>query len=146
MSAKYVKGLHWIICGDTNDLKLDSILQMNSNLKQVVLNPTRMNPPRILDPIITSLSSYYQKPECLPPLVPDPDCNGKPSDHCMVLMTSISAINNKPGRVYKQVRSRPISEQGLNKMKEWLKTKDWTEVLQESSAHSKAEISEFSGV
>ena len=64
LSARYVKGLHWIICGDTNDLKLDSIPHLNANLKQVVLNPTRMNPPRILDPIITSLSSYYQIPEC----------------------------------------------------------------------------------
>ena len=69
-SAKYTKGLHWLICGDTNDLKLDPILHLNANLKQVVLNPTRMNPPRILDPIITSLSSYYQTPECLPPLEP----------------------------------------------------------------------------
>ena len=36
MCSKYRKGLHWIIGGDTNDLKLDSILQLNSSLKQVV--------------------------------------------------------------------------------------------------------------
>lgn len=27
MNTKYKKGLHWIICGDTNDLKLDSSLK-----------------------------------------------------------------------------------------------------------------------
>ena len=31
LSSKYQNGLHWIICGDTNDLKLDSILELNSN-------------------------------------------------------------------------------------------------------------------
>jgi hypothetical protein len=63
MNAKYNKGLHWILCGDTNDLNLDTILQLSPNLKQVVQDPTRLNPPKILDPIITTLSSFYQKPE-----------------------------------------------------------------------------------
>ena len=74
LSAKYKRGLHWIICGDTNDLRLEPILMLNHNFKQVVQNFTRMNPPRILDPIITTLSAFYQIPQCLPPLDPDPDC------------------------------------------------------------------------
>ena len=59
MSSKYEKGLHWILCGDTNDLKIQSILQLSSKLKQVVQHPTRLNPPKILDPIITTLSGFY---------------------------------------------------------------------------------------
>ena len=43
LSSKYKKGLHWILCGNTNDLKFDSILHLNGNLKQVVKNPTRLN-------------------------------------------------------------------------------------------------------
>ena len=31
LNVKYKKGLHWIICGDTNDFKLEPILQLNSN-------------------------------------------------------------------------------------------------------------------
>ena len=58
LSAKYKKGLHWILCGDTNDLRLDPILMLNGNLKQVVQDFTRLNPPRILDPIITSLANF----------------------------------------------------------------------------------------
>ena len=49
-----------------------------------------MNPPRIFDPIITTLSDYYQLPKCLPPLDADPDSNGKPSDHMMVEMEPVS--------------------------------------------------------
>jgi exonuclease III len=40
LCSKYNRGLHWIICGDTNDLKLDSILHLNKSFKQVVQNPT----------------------------------------------------------------------------------------------------------
>ena len=102
-SSKYRNGLHWIICGDTNDLKLDDILSLNSNLKQVVQNPTRLNPPRILDPIITTLSSFYQVPVWLGPLDPDPDMNGKPYDHLMVVMTPISVLYNRPARIKKKL-------------------------------------------
>ena len=86
LSSKYRKGLHWVLAGDTNDLKLNPILDLNIKLKQCVKSPTRLNPPRIIDPIITTLGDYYQLPQCLPPLDPDPDLDGKPSDHLMVVM------------------------------------------------------------
>ena len=59
MSVKFQKGLHFILAGNTNDLKLDSILQLSTSIKQVVTEITRLNPPKILDPIITTLSKYY---------------------------------------------------------------------------------------
>ena len=102
LSKKYRNGLHWLICGDTNDLKLEPILALNHGLKQVVQNVTRLNPPRLLDPIITTLGKYYQVPECLPPLDPDPGSDGKPSDHMMVLMCPISTVNNRPARKTKK--------------------------------------------
>ena len=140
LSAKYKKGLHWIICGDTNDLRLDPILMLSPNLKQCVQNFTRLNPPRILDPIITSLSAFYQIPECLPPLDPDPDCDGKPSDHKMVVMTPISVLNNKPGRTSKKVSFRPITEAGLQKMQLWLEDEKWSQITNTSCANQKAEV------
>ena len=140
LSAKYKQGVHWIICGDTNDLKLDNILVLNSTLKQVVQNPTRLNPPKILDPIITTLSGLYQVPECLPPLDSDPDKDGRPSDHLMVLMSPICVINNKPARALHKITYRPFSDEGLCKMQEWLSAEDWTELSHEESAHKKAEI------
>ena len=50
ISSKFPTGLHFIIAGDTNDLKLDAILQLDPRMKQMVVGMTRMNPPRMLDP------------------------------------------------------------------------------------------------
>ena len=116
MSVKHQKGLHFIIAGDTNDLKLDAILQLSSKMKQVVTDFTRLNPPRILDPIITTLSNYYQKPLILPPLDSDPDKNGKPSDHKIVKMKPINTVENISARDKRQVTFRPIPDSGLNKL------------------------------
>ena len=140
MNIKYKKGLYWIICGDTNDLKLDAILHLNSNFKQVVQNPTRLNPPKILDPIITSLADYYQLPECLAPLDSDPDRNGKPSDHLMVVMPPISVINNKPARTKRSFTFRPYNDVRLQQMQIWIDKEDWTEVSCENSSHKKMEV------
>ena len=93
LSSKYKKGLHWLICGDTNDLRLDPILALSPNLQQVVQHYTRLNPPRILDPIITTMARYNQDPQVLPPLDSDSNSNGKPSDHMMVVFTPINGIN-----------------------------------------------------
>ena len=41
--------------------------------------PTRGN--RILDVIMTNLHSYYSEPVILPPINPDNEANGVPSDH-----------------------------------------------------------------
>ena len=113
------KGLYWIIAGDTNDLKLDMILQLSPDMKQLVTDYTRMNPPRIIDPIITTLGKFYQKPTVLPPLDNDPDKDGKPSDHKIVKMIPISSINNKPARTKREVKFRPFPESGMKGLKDW---------------------------
>ena len=78
LKTKFGRGLHFVITGDTNDWKLDSILSLDPNFSQIVKHWTRMNPPAILDPIIMTLSRYYQEPLCLDPLDSDPDKNGVP--------------------------------------------------------------------
>ena len=119
ISSKYGKGLNFIIAGDTNDLKLDNILNMSPNLKQLVSGVTRLSPPAMLDPIISTLGRYYQQPVCLPPLDPDPDSNGSPSDHLIVVMKPLNTINNKPARTYKEVTVCPLPNSGLSKFKSW---------------------------
>ena len=138
MSVKYQRGLHFIIAGDTNDLKLDSILQLSSSIKQVVTDVTRLNPPRILDPILTTLASYYQKPKILPPLDQDPDKNGKPSDHKIVQMKPISTLENKPARTKRIVTFRPMPESGMHKIVQWASKQEWTNVTNVTSTHEKA--------
>ena len=139
ISSKYGKGLHFIIAGDTNDLKLDNILNISPNLKQLVSGATRLSPPAMLDPIISTLGRYYQLPVCLPPLDPDPESNGSPSDHLIVLMKPLNSINNKPARVFKEVTVRPLTTSGLEKFKVWIQSQDWADIINLKSVDDKAD-------
>ena len=57
----------------------------------------------MLDPLLTALSKFYQAPVGLPPLHPDPDKYGAPSDHMIVYMKPINSFNNNPVRKVKVV-------------------------------------------
>ena len=138
LSSKYLSGLHFILAGDTNDLKLDSILNLSPNLKQVVNSATRGT--KILDPIITTLSKFYQSPVCLPPLDNDPDKNGSPSDHKIVFMKPVDAINNNPARKVKPVKCWPLPESGIREMGKWIVSFNWQQVYEAETAHQKAEL------
>ena len=140
LSKKYGRGLHFIIAGDTNDLRLDSILSLSPNFRQIVQGWTRMNPPALLDPILTTLSSYYQVPECLDPLDPDPDKNGKKSDHRIVVAKPVNVINNRSARTFREVKVRPFPKSGMLKMKDWFIEQTWEEVFKAEAAHDKANI------
>ena len=140
LNAKYGKGLYWILAGDTNDLKLDPILHLSSSLKRVVTKPTRLNPDRILDNIITDLSKWYQIPECLPPLGADPGSGGKPSDHLIVIMEPISTINNKSARTTRMITVRPMKQSGIDLFGQWLNNQTWEEVLKAETVDEKAEL------
>ena len=65
VSAKFGRGLHFIIAGDTNDLRLKPIMDLSPSLVQIVSKPTRTDKTTekkaMLDPIITTLSQYYQE-------------------------------------------------------------------------------------
>ena len=140
LSTRYGRGLHFILAGDTNDLKLQPILSLSPNLKQIVKKWTRMAPPALLDPIITTLSNFYQEPMCLDPLDSDPEKNGVKSDHRIVLARAISTINNKAGRQTRQVKVRPLPQSGIERMREWLTDKTWNEIYKLESAHEKARV------
>ena len=140
ISTKYEKGLHFIIAGDTNDLKLNNILNISPNFTQMVSGVTRLDPPAMLDPIITTLGSWYQTPVIHPPLVPDPDSNGSPSDHLIPVMKPVNIMNNKSARTVREVRVRPLPNSGLAKFRTWIQDQDWTEILEAQAADAKAEM------
>ena len=140
LSKKYTKGLHFIIAGDTNDLNLNPILNLTPNFQQIVQDWTRLDPPALLDPIITTLHCYYQIPECLDPLDPDPDKTGKRSDHKIVVAKPINVINNRSGRLFKTVKVRPFPQSGVEKMRKWFIDQTWEEIYESESAHDKAQI------
>ena len=94
----------------------------------------------MLDPIITTLSIFYQEPVCLPPLDPDPDKNGAPADHMIVHMEPINSINNNPARKIKTVKYRPLPETGIKEMGNWIVNHNWAGVYSATTAHEKANI------
>ena len=61
LCSKYQRSLIFILAGETNDLKLDSILNLSPNIKQLATTTTGMNPPRILDHIITNASTVKEE-------------------------------------------------------------------------------------
>ena len=140
LSTKYGRGLEFVIAGDTNDLNLTPILNLSPRFHQIVKSWTRMNPPAILDPIITTLANYYQTPECLDPLDADPEKHGKKSDHKIVVARPINKFNNKSGREIKQIKVRPMPESGMTKMKNWFIDQTWEKVYKAETAHEKASI------
>lgn len=142
LNAKYGRGLHFIIAGDTNELRLKPILDLSPNLVQVVTKPTRTDKTTgkkaILDPVIMTLSQYYQEPLILDPLDPDPDKNGKPSDHHIVKCIPISTINYKNARIAQKITVRPITQSGIYNMKLWLMEENWECVTEAKTADLKA--------
>ena len=108
--SKYGENLHFICSADSNQLNLDPILDLSPSLKQVVQIPTRLNPPATLDTVITTLSAYYNAPVTKPPVEPDVEDVGKPSDHLVVLWTPSQTDHHLEPRQYRQVSLRPMLE------------------------------------
>ena len=129
-----------MIAGDTNDLKQDSVLSLDSRFVQIVKEWTRLNPPAVLDPIIMTLSSFYQEPKCLETLDCDIDKVGKKSDHRTVFCRPIDPINNKSARQIRKVKVHPLPQSGIDQLKEWFIDKTWDQVYSVQSTHKKAEI------
>ena len=101
MSAKYSKGLYFILGADSNDLKLGSILALSPNFKQCVTEPTHNL--SILDPVITDLHPFYHIPEVKAPLEADNEA-GEASDHKMVLMKPSVQLMTKRKSKVKQLK------------------------------------------
>ena len=109
-------------------------------MRSMVKTPTRLNPDRILDNILTDMSKWYQIPKCLPPLDADHGTKGKPSDHLTVIMEPISVINNKPARTTREVTVRPLKQSGIDLLEKWLNQQTWEEVINAKTVDEKSEI------
>ena len=144
VNVKYGRGLHFILAGDTNELRLKPILDMSSNLVQIVNKPTRTDKftgkKAMLDPVIMTMSQYYQEPEILAPLDSDPDKNGTASDHNIVKVKPISTIDNQCARVTRKIVVQPFTESGIRRMTQWLMDEDWQSVADANTADEKGII------
>ena len=110
---------------------MGALLQIDSSLRQVVKNPTRGH--NLLDIILTNLHTFYNVPEIVPPIPPDVQGKGAPSDHCGVITTphTNSTVPHKSSRIKKMIR--PIPESLLPAFGEKLKSTDFSPIyLQEN--------------
>ena len=143
LSTKYTGGLDFHIAGDANKLRLDPILHLTPKMRSLVEVPTRMGAPgsvpAMLDPIISTLGSYYQVPIVVPPLDPDPGSGGKKSDHMIPVMFPVNMLNNNASRTFRTITVRPLPQSGINKLVEWMIQVDWTDVTELESTNEKAE-------
>ena len=140
LTAKYGEGLHFILGADSNQLDLSSILNLTPNMKHHVRTPTRLNPPRILDTILSTLGLWYQVPVCLPPLQADPGSGGATADHLIPIWKPINTMNNKPSRVNRRVKVRPLPESALLLILTKLNLHDWRNIYNAETAHEKAKL------
>ena len=140
LSSKYGSNIQFIIAGDTNRLNLKPILNLSPNLKQVVKVFTRLNPEAILDPIITTLWKYYEEPVTKPPINPNLNSKGKPSDHLVVIMKPLSSALDIQPRVYQFIKTRPITQTGINSFGQWIICHNWHELYKCKNVHDKAQM------
>ena len=140
LCSKYGSGIDFIIAGDTNRLNLSPILNLSPELQQVVKVPTRLNPDRILDPIITTLKQFYCEPTTKPPINPNSSQTGKPSDHLVVLWEPLGALQQIQARKYRTLETRPIDFSGLQKFSSWIENYNWTTFYKSNGANNKAYI------
>ena len=107
---------------------------MSAKLKQIVDKPTRGN--AILDPVITDLHSFYQKPLIEAPLQSDTE-NGEESDHKMVLVKPLNNIEHKIVIEKKTVKVRNYSDENFATMGRALDELDWAFLSQCLSVDTK---------
>ena len=110
-------------------------------MRCVVKNYTRLGlPAAMLDPIITTLGCFYQKPVCYPHLAADEGSGGVPSDHLIVIMDPINMVNNKAARTYRSVQARPMPKSAMDMYHMTIKNCEWNKVINAESAYEKAAL------
>ena len=111
-----------VLSGDMNLMDLDTILTMDSSLRQIVTVPTRKD--KILDVVVTNLGEFYEVPIALPPLQPDDPRHGKPSDHQGVLVSPIPQVVSKA--THRSIKVRRFPENKLQIFGQIIGNEKWT--------------------
>ena len=119
------KKAKFVILGDTNDLKLENILNQSASLKQIVHFYTREL--ATLDIIITDLHTLYRT-RPVDHLQPDNPDQAMPSDHIMALGEPLNNQNiDTPRETYTKL-IRPITIDQIMLVGQWLTEEKWESV------------------
>ena len=107
-------------------------------MRQLLEAPTRGKV--VLDPIISTLGLWYQPQVCFSALWCDLGTGGATYYHFIPTMRPITMINNKPARVIKKVKIRPLPDSFQENIKLELEGHDWSNMHNANMANDKATI------
>ena len=138
-SSKYPSAF-FALGGDINDLKIDLLLNISPSFRQIVTQPTRGN--KILSVIVTDLWEYYQCPEILPPLKPDIEGCGKPSDHSAPYARVYLDRCTPKVKNYEVKSIQPFPESGILEFGQWIQTESFNCVSSADSSTEKVDAFE----
>ena len=126
----------YFLCGgDVNDLKWEELESLNPNMRQCVTKATRKG--KILSVILTDLHPFYQEVEILPPLLPDKEGNGKPSDHSTPIIKVFRSQSSSKKSSFSIKTVRPIKTSDINKFGNWIGTEKFEEVEEKETPDEK---------
>ena len=131
----------YFLCGgDVNDLKWDEIENLHPQMKQCVTKATRKG--KVLSVIITDLHLFYEEVKILPPLNPDIEGIGSPSDHSTPLLR-VCRNNDKPRKSSYTIKTvRPIKQDGINEFGTWIGKESFKEVEEKETPNKKVKKTE----
>ena len=118
-----------VIGGDKNDLQISSLISGIPRLRQIVTKYTHRR--KILDIILTNMSSLYAVPEIVPAVPPDNPQVGVPSDHSTVVATPLTQDNVGRFRDFITRKYRPLPQSGITEFGRWICSEDWLGVTEQ---------------
>ena len=117
---------------DKIDMNLSPLLSCGLKLSQIVRQPTRGA--KIVDVLVTNLSSQYKSPIIAPPILPDDPSFGVPSDHSVPISIPHTDRHVRPERTYRTIKVRPLPESKVRKFGEWIVSESWDAINEDDSA------------
>ena len=125
------------ICGgDKNDLHVKHLLDISPSFRQIITRATHNN--SILECLITDIGHLYNEPIIRPPIKPDVEGQGVPSDHSIAFATPI-IDGKKPKRTCLVKTSRPLTTEAKQKLESWIQSESWLSVTKCENASDMVE-------
>ena len=118
-----------------NDLKWEELETINPNMRQCVTKATRKG--KILLIIITDLHPYYQAVMIVPPLLPDKEGQGKPSDHSTPIIKVTRNQNDSKRSSYSIKTVRPLKTSDINLFGCWIGKESFKDVMDKETPDEK---------
>ena len=127
-----------ILGADKNSMNITPILNCGLKLRQIVDQITHGN--KIIDVIITNLSSHYKSPLIAPPIESDDPSRGVASDHSVPVAIPHRDRWSRPKRSPRIITFRPLPETKVRDFGEWLVHEEWNSILSTMSSTEQAEM------